>query len=176
MKAYQIYSFNIFNLFVYIDLVDEKKLLNYSIAYLSKFDSSKKNLIIILKRKILKLSITNFEKNKLIKIIENIIVTLEKNNFINDKRYALSKISYLANSGKSKTFIFNYLIKKGIDKYEVQDNFKSYQINNSDWEINSARIFAKKKRLLDTNTSYEKRLAKMARAGFNYEICKKILD
>jgi len=32
-----------------------------------------------------------------------------------------------------------------------------------------------KKKLLEKNESYEKKLAKMARAGFSYDICKKIL-
>ena len=39
----------------------------------------------------------------------------------------------------------------------------------------SAKIFTKKKKLLEKNESYEKKLAKMARAGFSYDICKKIL-
>ena len=47
---------------------------------------------------------------------------------------------------------------------------------NENWELESARIFAKKKKLLENNESYEKKLAKMARAGFSYDICKKILS
>ena len=41
--------------------------------------------------------------------------------------------------------------------------------------LESAKIFAKKKKLLEKNENYEKKLAKMARAGFSYDICKKIL-
>ena len=47
--------------------------------------------------------------------------------------------------------------------------------DNNNWELESAKIFAKKKKLLEKNESYEKKLAKMARAGFSYDICKKIL-
>ena len=47
--------------------------------------------------------------------------------------------------------------------------------NNNNWELDSAKIFVKKKRLLEKNEIYEKKLAKMARAGFSYDICKKIL-
>ena len=155
--------------------MDEKKLLKYAVDYLSKYDSSKNNLVNVLKRKILRLNITNFEKKKLIDIIESIILKLEKNKFIDDDRYSSTKILSLSNSGRSKNFIFNYLIKKGVNKSQIQNNLNSIKQNNNDWEIESAKIFVKKKKLLEKNESYEKKLAKMARAGFSYDICKKIL-
>ena len=155
--------------------MDEKKLLKYAIDYLSKYDSSKRNLINLLKRKIFRLKITNFEKSKLINIIDSVIINLEKNKFIDDDRYSSIKILSLSKLGKSKNFISNYLIKKGIDKTQIQKNLNLMENNNNDWELDSAKIFVKKKRLLEKNEIYEKKLAKMARAGFSYDICKKIL-
>ena len=155
--------------------MDEKKLLKYAVDYLSKYDSSKNNLVNVLKRKILRLNVTNFEKKKLIDIIESIILKLEKNKFIDDDRYSSTKIFSLSNSGKSKNFIFNYLIKKGVSKSQIQNNLNLLKQDNDNWEIESAKIFVKKKKLLEKNDSYEKKLAKMARAGFSYDICKKIL-
>ncbi len=155
--------------------MDEKKLLKYAIDYLSKYDSSKNNLISVLKRKILRLKITNFEKRKLIDIIKSIIIKLEKNKYIDDDRYSASKILSLSNSGRSKNFIFNYLIKKGVSKSKIQNNLNLMKQDNDNWELESAKIFAKKKKILERNESYEKKLAKMARAGFSYDICKKIL-
>ncbi len=155
--------------------MDEKKLLKYAIDYLSKYDSSKNNLASVLKRKILRLNVTNFEKKKLIDIIENIILKLENNKFIDDDRYSSTKIVSLSKSGRSKNFIFNYLIKKGVSKSQIQNNFNLMQQDNDNWELESAKIFTKKKKLLEKNESYEKKLAKMARAGFSYDICKKIL-
>ena len=156
--------------------MDEKKLLKYAVDYLSKYDSSKNNLVNVLKRKILRLNVTNFEKKKLIDIIESIILKLEKNKFIDDDRYSSTKILSLSNSGKSTNFIFNYLIKKGVNKSQIQNNLNLMKQGNENWELESARIFAKKKKLLEKNESYEKKLAKMARAGFSYDICKKILS
>ena len=155
--------------------MDEKKLLKYAVDYLSKYDSSKHNLVNVLKRKILRLNVTNFEKKKLIDIIESIILKLEKNKFLDDDRYSSTKILSLSNSGKSKNFIFNFLIKKGVNKFQIQNNLNLMSQNNNDWELESAKIFVKKKKLLEKNESYEKKLAKMARAGFSYDICKKIL-
>ena len=155
--------------------MDEKKLLKYAIDYLSKYDSSKRNIINVLKRKIFRLKITNFEKSKLINIIDSVIINLEKNKFIDDDRYSSIKILSLSKLGKSKNFISNYLIKKGIDKTQIQKNLNLMENNNNDWELDSAKIFVKKKRLLEKNEIYEKKLARMARAGFSYDICKKIL-
>ena len=155
--------------------MDEKKLLKYAVDYLSKYDSSKNNLVNVLKRKILRLNVTNFEKKKLIDIIESIILKLEKNKFIDDDRYSSTKIFSLSKSGRSKNFIFNYLIKKGVSKSQIQNNLNIMLQDNYNWELESAKIFAKKKKLFEKNESYEKKLAKMARAGFSYDICKKIL-
>ena len=156
--------------------MDEKKLLKYAVDYLSKYDSSKKNLADVLKRKIYRLKTTLNEKNKLINLPQVILTTLEKNDLINDSRYSLSKINSLSRVGKSKRYIFNYLSKKGIDKNEIQNIFNKFNVDNYNWELNSAKLFAKKKNLLGSNESYEKKLAKMARAGFSYDICKKILN
>ena len=155
--------------------MDEKKLLKYAVDYLSKYDSTKINFVNVLKRKILRLKTTNYEKGKLFNIIESIIIKLEKNKFIDDDRYSSTKILSLSNSGKSKNFIFNYLIKKGVGKSIIENNLNLIKLNNDNWELNSAKIFAKKKKLLEKDQSYEKNLAKMARAGFSYDICKKIL-
>ena len=156
--------------------MNEKKLLKYAVFYLSKYDSSKKNLEDVLKRKIFKLKDIGIEKNRLFEVSKKIILEIKKKNLINDERYCSSKILSLSKSGKSKNFIFNYLIKKGIDKNKLIDSIKEFQENNENWELNSAKIFAKKKKLHDSNDSYEKKLAKMARSGFSYEICKKVLN
>ena len=155
--------------------MDEKKLLKYAVDYLSKYDSSKQNLSNVLKRKIFRLNIKGYEKSKLINNLDTIILKLEKNQLIDDQKYTNSKILSLSRAGKSKNYISNYLIKKGINKIEIQDNLKKFQEINNDWQLTSAKLFAKKKRLLESNLSYEKKLAKMARAGFSYDICKKII-
>ena len=155
--------------------MDEKKLLKYAVDYLSKYDSSKKNLSNVLKRKIFRLNIKGYEKSKLINNLDTIVLKLEKKQLIDDKKYTNSKISSLSRAGKSKNYISNYLIKKGINKIEIQNNLKKFQEINNDWQLTSAKLFAKKKRLLESNLSYEKKLAKMARAGFSYDICKKII-
>ena len=71
------------------------------------------------------------------------------NKFIDDDRYSSTKILSLSNSGKSKNFIFNYLIKKGVTKSQIQNNLNVMKQNNDNWELETAKIFAKKKKLLE---------------------------
>ena len=156
--------------------MDEKRLLKYAVDYLSKYDSTTKNLTQVLKRKIFKINISDVEKKILLNSINNIILLLKKNNLIDDYKFGFSKFVSLSRLGKSKNFIFNYLLKKRVDKNVILKNLEEFEDNDKEWEINSAKLFVKKKRMLQSSESYEKKLAKMARAGFSYDICKKILS
>ncbi len=151
-------------------------LVKYAINYLSKYSSSKTNLERVLRNKIRR---TNFEKKEkftLYNSIPEIIKKLEKNNFLNDYNYTTSKINLLISNGKSKIFIKNYLLKKGIDKKLSSEIFAELNEKDSNWEIKSARTFARKKNFQNNKNNNEKNLSKMARAGFSYEIAKKILE
>ena len=151
-------------------------LVKYAINYLSKYSSSKKNLERILKNKIRRTNIEKKEKFILYKSIPEVLKKLEKNNFINDYNYATSKVNIFISNGKSKIFIKNYLYKKGIDEKLSSEIFAELNEKDSNWEIKSARIFARKKNFQKNNKNNEKNLSKMARAGFSYEIAKKILE
>ena len=151
-------------------------LVKYAINYLSKYSSSKKNLERILKNKIRRTNIEKKEKLILYKLIPEVIKKLEKNNFINDYNYATSKVNIFISNGKSKIFIKNYLYKKGIDEKLSSEIFAELNEEDSNWEIESARTFARKKNFQKNNNNNEKKLSKMARAGFSYEIAKKILE
>lgn len=151
-------------------------LMKYAINYLSKYSSSKGNLERMLKNKVRRLKIENKEKYLLYNSIEKIINDLEKNNFLNDYNYTSSKISLFFFQGKSKIFIKNYFLQKGICKDIIDRVFIKFEDDNTNWENQSAKIFAKKKNLLKYIDNKEKILSKLARAGFSYEISKKILE
>ena len=151
-------------------------LLKYAIDYLSKFDTSKKNLARILKMKIQRATKDKKERFDLYSQIEYVVNELERNNLINDQNYTYNKILLFASQAKSKKFIENYLFQKGIEKKIIQEKLKDFENNNYDWEKKSAFTFAKKKKLLETKENFEKKLGKMARAGFSYELCMQILE
>ena len=154
---------------------NKDKLLKYAIYYLSKYSSSKKNLEFILKKKIRRLSDEKKIRFQLYNEIQIIIEKLEKLNLINDKVFVDSKIQSLQYQAKSKNYIKQYLVQKGINKQLIEEQISLFYENNKNLEKENALKFAKKRNLLDNDQDYQKKLSKMARAGFSYEIAKEIL-
>ena len=149
----------------------------YAISYLSKYNTSKKNLDRILHSKVRRMNLEKKDKFILHSSIASIITDLEINKLIDDKNFAQSKIHSLSLQGKSKISIISYLVQKGIEKNLIEETFKNLELKNPNWESESAKIFARKKRLgVKHSNNLEKDLAKMARAGFNYKIIKEILE
>ena len=149
----------------------------YAISYLSKYNTSKKNLDRILHNKVRKMNLEKKDKFILHSSIASIITDLEINKLIDDKNFAQSKIHSLSLQGKSKISIISYLVQKGIEKNLIEETFENLELKNPNWETESAKIFARKKRLrIKHSNNFEKDLAKMARAGFNYNLSKKILE
>ena len=154
---------------------NKEKLLKYAIYYLSKYSSSKKNLEYILKKKIRRISDEKKIRFQLYKEIKIIIDKLEQLKLINDTIYAESKINALLNQVKSKNYIKQYLIRKGVSQELADEQISLFYEKNQNLEKENALKFAKKRNLTNDNKDYEKKLAKMARAGFSYEISKEIL-
>ena len=154
---------------------NKDKLLKYAIYYLSKYSSSKKNLEFILKKKIRRLSDEKKIRFHLYNEIQIIIEKLEKLNLINDQVFVESKIQSLQYQAKSKNYIKQYLLQKGIDKQLIEEQISLFYKNYKNLEKENALKFAKKRNLLDNDQDYQKKLSKMARAGFSYDIAKEIL-
>jgi SOS response regulatory protein OraA/RecX len=154
---------------------NKDKLLKYAIYYLSKYSSSKKNLEFILKKKIRRLSDEKKIRFHLYNEIQIIIEKLEKLNLINDQVFVESKIQSLQYQAKSKNYIKQYLLQKGIDKQLIEEQISLFYENYKNLEKENALKFAKKRNLLDNDQDYQKKLSKMARAGFSYDIAKEIL-
>ena len=156
-------------------MIDEKTLIKYAVNYLSKYTSSKKNLENILKKKIRRITDDKKNRFKIYNDLNFIIEKLEKNNIINDENYTNSKIRYLINQGKSKIFIKRYLIQKGINTKLANTQILQFYNLDNNIELENAKKFAIKKNLMNDKIDFEKKLSKMARAGFSYEISKQVL-
>ncbi len=154
---------------------NKDKLFKYAIYYLSKYSSSKKNLEFILKKKIRRLSDEKKIRFQLYNEIEIILEKLEKLNLINDQVFVESKIASLQYQAKSKNYIKKYLIQKGINKQLIEEQISLFYEKNKNLEKENAIKFAKKRNLLNNEQDYQKKLSKMARAGFSYDIVKEIL-
>ena len=152
------------------------KLLKYAVYYLSKYSSSKKNLEYILKKKIRRLTEEKKIRYELYQEINHVINKLEQFKLLNDEVFVESKINSLLMQAKSKNYIKQYLIRKGVNNKLADYQISIFYKKNLNLEKENALKFAKKKNLLNDNENYEKKLSKMARAGFSYEIAKEILE
>jgi len=149
----------------------------YAFSYLSKYNTSKKNLDRILHSKVRRMNLEKKDKFILHNSIASIITDLEINKLIDDKNFTQSKIDSLSLQGKSKISIISYLVQKGIERKLIEKTLENFELENQNWETKSAKIFARKKRLgMKYSNNFEKDLAKMARAGFDYKIIKEILE
>tara|TARA_Y100000590_G_scaffold469166_1_gene655265 strand:- start:2126 stop:2602 length:477 start_codon:yes stop_codon:yes gene_type:complete len=153
----------------------KENLKKYALNYLNRYASSKKNLELILLRKVKKLRVEERDYGSYIKII---LKELEDNKIINDENLANSIAFTYARNGKSKKIIKYHLIKKGIKSKDINNALEKLEDEIPDFEYESAMIFAKKKKLGKFGKLYnkEKDLSKMARAGFSYDLIKKILN
>ena len=159
-------------------MYDTSWLKKYALSYLSKYNSTTNNLIRILNNKLQRSKIEKNKKLFLKKSINNIIEELESRKILNDDIYTINKIESLYLQGKSEFFIISILQKKGIDKLTAKEKIIEFEKNNPDWQIKAAKIFAKKKKIGKSGVvkNKNKDIAKMARAGFNYNLIKKILE
>ena len=150
---------------------------------MKKYSPSKQQLKIYLLKKYLK----KFSKLKEIKniseIIEKIVINLENNKFINDELYSDSKARSMLKRGYSLNKINQSLRNKGIDQKYISSSLskiKKDQIEPDDFV--SALKLCKKRRIgairpvANREIFYKKDMGIFTRAGFSFEISKKILE
>ena len=160
--------------------VDEMR--NFAFAYVEKYAPSKQQLKTYLLKKYMKLSASDVKKKDVNKLIDIVILDLEKSKFINDQFYSESKAKSMIQRGNSINKIRNYLMGKGIDDYFIKDTVEKIKEDNSDQDFFSAIKICKKKRIGPARTEdnrnlfYKKDISLLARNGFDFETSKKVMD
>jgi len=155
---------------------------NFSLNYIEKYAPSKQQLKTYLIKKYLKAKITNTNKKNITDLIEVVLEDLEKSKFVNDKFYSKTKADSLIRRGSSINKIRNYLMAKGISDKYILETIDQIKENNEDQDFFSAIKLCKKKRIGPARTEdnrtlfYKKDIGVLARAGFDFEISKKVMD
>ena len=162
--------------------VTVEEMRNFSFAYIEKYAPSKQQLRTYLLKKYLRTQIPSVNKKNISDLIDVVLEDLEKSKFLNDKFYSKSKAKSLIQRGSSINKIRNYLYTKGIkDKY-INETIENIKENNEDQDFFSAIKICKKKRIGPSRNEnnrplfYKKDLGILARAGFNFETSKRVLD
>ena len=164
-----------------------KKLRNSAMSYLARYEVSEFQFKSTMKRKLsyFENNLNESEKDKLINQIKSEMVL---SHFIDDDRYAETKIRTIRRQGGSKRLIFAKLNDKGISKDVIQTALNIVDENHENAEIIAAVNFIKKKNIgvfyknkkigneIDSYTLKDKWYGALARRGFSLEIVKKVLD
>jgi len=154
----------------------------FSSNYIEKYAPSKQQLKTYLLKKYLKAKILNTNKKNITDLIDIVLKDLQKNKFINDQFYSQSKAKSLIRRGSSINKIRNYLMSKGVSHEYVKNTIDEIKENNQDQDFFSAIKICKKKRIGPARNEsnrplfYKKDIAVLARAGFNFETSKKVMD
>ena len=155
---------------------------NFSLTNIEKYAPSKQQLRTYLLKKYLKSKIPNINKKNITDLIDVVLQDLEKKKFLNDKFYSNSKAKSLLNRGSSINKIRYYLLSKGVNTQYISETIDKIKETNEDQDFFSAIKICKKKRIgparNDSNRPlfYKKDIGVLARAGFDFETSKKIMD
>jgi len=164
-----------------------KRLRNSAMSYLARYEVSEFQFKNTMKRKLsyFENNLNELEKDKLINQIKSEMVL---SRFIDDNRYAETKVRTIRRQGGSQRLIFAKLNEKGISKEIIQSALNIVDGNDENPEIIAAVNFIKKKKIgvfyknqkindeIDTYTLKDKWYGSLARRGFSLEIVKKVLD
>ena len=154
-----------------------------AMKYLGKYFVSEYQLVSMLKRKIIKTCFFyKVKPEKNFEFIKLITTKFKRIGLIDDKKFSENKtLTYMERGYSRKKIAFN-LKNKGISDENIQHGINSLEISYVNSELASALIYAKKKKILtfDKNekdfNKIKKKLLQMVRAGFSYDIAKKIIN
>ena len=115
-----------------------EELRNLALSYIEKYSSSKQQLRIYLLKKISKKTQINIDKKQFLNLIDSVIESLEKKNFVNDQLYSNSKAKKFLKKGYSVNKIRYSLLKKGIDDKFIKSTISDIYKNELEQDFFSA--------------------------------------
>lgn len=160
---------------------------NYAMFYLERFSSSSANLKRILMRRVKK-SLTHHGEPSMDSatgMVDDVVTKLLELKIIDDALYAKSRTTSFRRSGNSKRQISAKLYSKGLKNEQIEVAIetvdKAHGFDNP--ELSAAIRYAQRRRIgpyrtrpcAEPEEQAKKDLAKLARAGFSFELAKKAL-
>ena len=162
------------------DLTTNLRDLAYS--YLEKYSPSKQQLKVhLLKKYLTKIKGTK-SKKEVTTIIDEIILSLEKNKILDDELYSDSKARLFLRRGYSLNKINQSLRNKGIDSKYIKHSIDKIKEDEIEPDFVSALKLCKRRRIgplrpeANRELFYKKDMGILARGGFSFELSKRVLD
>lgn len=161
--------------------ITPQRLKNIALYYLKRFDSSVENLRQVLLRRVNDYAYYNkdWDKSEALGWIENLLDDFIRYGYLDDIRYAEIKVKDYLAAGKPLRYISGKLKQKGITEDMVLHLAEGQAYSPAE----TARIFARKKRIGPYRESEEKRaeyrqkdMGTLLRAGFDYDTVSELLN
>lgn len=171
--------------------ITESYLHNSGIYYLERFVASKAHFITVMKRKVKRscLHHTDQDFDKCVEMVICLADKFEDMGLINDALYTNGMVNSLRRRGMSRNAIIQKMRIKGIEpSYTANalDALDTTQFEtDKEAEIAAALRLARKKKMgpyqrptdaADDMKHYQRNLARFARAGFSYDVSKRVMD
>ena len=155
---------------------------NFAYAYLEKYSPSKQQLRTYLFKKMIKINQKISSKKETFNLIDTVISSLEEQKLLSDKYYSDAKSKSFFRRGYSLNKIRYNLIKKGINEKYIKDSILKIKEDEADPDFFSAIKACKRRRIGPSREEsnrplfYKKDISILARAGFSYDVSKKVLE
>ena len=151
-------------------------------SYIEKYSPSKQQLKVFLMKKVLIKFKSTKSKKEISDLIDKVLINLEQNKFLNDELYSDSKSRSLLRRGYSLNKINQSLRMKGIDQKFIKQSIEKIKNKEIEPDFVSALKLCKRRRIgairpnANRELFYKKDMGILARAGFSYEMSKRILE
>ena len=163
-----------------------KKLRKSAISYMARYEVSVHQFENTMKRKLSNLKANSNDLDK-IKIIRNLKNEMKLAKFIDDKRFAETKIRSIRRQGGSVRFIYAKLNEKGVSNEIIKNAINTVEQGHENAEMVAALNFIKKKNI---GIYYKKNLKNkieefelknkwygaLSRRGFSLDIVKRVFE
>ena len=160
-----------------------KRLENVALHYLTKYSATTESLRRVLMRRVYRSSRahdTNVDEGA--EWVEEVIVKMHGLGYINDRAYAENRARSLVARGTSRRGVAAKLREKGVGGDDIDDALLALTDEWPEPDLAAAQALARRRRLGpygpadQRDERRDKDLAALARAGFSYDIARRVIE
>jgi regulatory protein len=154
---------------------------NVALHYVERFASSAANLRRVLMRRVQRAEHHGSDPAEGAALVEALILRFQQSGLIDDRRYAEAKAASLHRRGGSRRAISARLAQRGVSGPLIAATLQALTDEAGDTDLVAACAFIRRRRLgayrvvAGRPANLEKDMAALARAGFSFEIARKVL-
>lgn len=162
--------------------VTPESLRNAALHYLERYASSTANLREVLRRRVLRAErFHDTDREAAEGWIEEIIASFAGSGLLDDAIYAEGRVRSMFRQGRSQRIMKLELMKKGVDPDTVDRTLSQLEAEHPAPDRWAAIRYARRRRLGPYRSAAradfrEKDLAALARAGFDYDVARDVVD